>query len=157
MRRLDKAVFNQRFVLTGIVNLFYPLLAYHFLMKFFVIFASVLVTLAFAYDYWLEERCFQWISILSCFLMTWFYFALIEITDNMRQPFQSRVNQSAEKINPEPLLVAVDSELFHIFNSTFRDMKETKETRPSPTNQLRRDDGSIVSPQKKRNVQENAI
>jgi hypothetical protein len=97
---LYKAVFNQRFALTGIVNLFYPLLAYHFLMKSFVIFASVLVTLAFAYDYWLEEKCFQWISMLSCFMMTWFYFALIEITDNMRQPFQSRINQSAEKNQP---------------------------------------------------------
>ena len=68
---------------------------------------------------------------------------MIEITDNMRQPFQNHVNQNAEKIGPEPLLVAVDSELFHIFNSTFRSPKETKLLRPSLTNQLRRDDGSL--------------
>ena len=99
-------------------TLFYPVMMYNFLMHLFVYGMVLLVAVAFAYDFWVESHCSQFISICATFLLCWTYFAILKLTESLNMPFD--VNDStSDLLNPEALLLETEANIYSVLRSGF--------------------------------------
>ena len=82
----------------------------------------MLIATAFAYDFWVDNECWQPIAVLATFVVSWVYFALIQLCDSISHPFAystANLKADADKLNPEILLLNVEANLFDVMRSGF--------------------------------------